>query len=543
MQNLETKRQVILAVMDGVGLNQSTFGNAVALAKTPNLDQLKSKALYRSIYAHGTYVGMPSNSDLGNSEVGHNALGCGRIFDQGAKLVSEAIASGALFQAAAWKQMMAKVGRGTLHLIGLLSDGNVHSHEQHLFALMREAKDAGIRRLRLHVLLDGRDVSECSAEAYVEKLNLVIASLRSADFDVKVASGGGRMLVTMDRYEADWRIVERGWNAHVHGKAEECFDSLEAAIASFRKRGLSDQYFPAFVITEHSKPIGTIEDGDGVIFFNFRGDRAIEISRAFTESEGSFGYFDRGRIPNTFFAGMMEYDGDLHIPATYLVSPPQIEDTLGEYLAMGGVRQFACSETQKYGHVTFFWNGNRSGKFSQSLETYVEIPSDRVEFDQKPEMKAAQITDALIDALATGTCSFARVNYANGDMVGHTGNLRAAIKAVEVVDHEIGRLVSLADSTGRILMVTADHGNCDEMFDAKEKDFPNWSFDQAQQPKPKTAHTTNPVPFYLYDPIGRWQFRANLDHAGLANIANTVLTTLGLAERSLYLEGLVDAKS
>lgn len=543
MTHSPAKRRVLTVVMDGVGLVASEFGNAVANAKKPNLDWLKQHCLWRTLNAHGTFVGLPSNADIGNSEVGHNALGAGRIFDQGAKLVQNAIATGSLYNGATWKKTLQHVHTtgGTLHFIGLLSDGNVHAHEEHLYSMLRTAKKSGCRKVRVHVLFDGRDVGEKSAETYVKRLEAVLQELRSDTFDCLVASGGGRMHITMDRYEADWAMVKRGWDCHVHGMAANQFTSLGEALAFFRKdEKLTDQYIPAFVITKEQKPVGQIKNGDAVVFFNFRGDRAIEISRAFTEK--SFTKFDRGNSPDVFFAGMMEYDGDLHIPPQYLVSPPAISDTLGEFLAKSKVRQFACSETQKYGHVTYFWNGNRSGYFDKNLEEYLEIPSDsNITFDQKPAMKASEITNETIKRMRANSFDYARINFANGDMVGHTGNYKAAVSAVETVDAMLGKLITAARETNTILMVTADHGNADEMFDAKEKDFPNWKTSE-KTPTPKTAHTVNPVPFAIFDPEdqSQWKLNASLtDNACLANVANTVLTLLGLPTRDLYLPSLI----
>lgn len=543
MQQSLAKRRVLTVIMDGVGLSASEFGNAVANAKKPNLDWLQKNCLWRTLNAHGTFVGLPSNSDIGNSEVGHNALGAGRVFDQGAKLVQNAIAKGSLYSGDTWKKTLTQVAStgGTLHFIGLLSDGNVHSHEDHLYSMLRAAKASGCRKVRIHVLFDGRDVGEKSAEVYVSRLENLLKELRSNDFDCLVASGGGRMHITMDRYEADWDMVKRGWNCHVHGQAPNQFSSLNEALAHFRKdEKLTDQYIPAFVITKDNKPVGQIKTGDSVIFFNFRGDRAIEISRAFTEA--SFTKFDRGVVPKVFYAGMMEYDGDLHVPPEYLVAPPAISDTLGEFLAKSKVRQFACSETQKYGHVTYFWNGNRSGYFDKAFEEYLEIPSDsNITFDQKPAMKALEITEETIKRMKTKSFDYARINFANGDMVGHTGHYEAALSAVETVDAMLGKLIAAAKETSTILMVTADHGNADEMFDAKEKDHPNWKT-STKRPTPKTAHTVNPVPFVVFDPENQTQWKLNSqagNDASLANVANTVLTLLGMPTRDLYLPSLV----
>jgi 2,3-bisphosphoglycerate-independent phosphoglycerate mutase len=294
MQN----KRVLVVVMDGVGVRQERFGNAVQLAWTPAMRWLQQHGLYTTLRAHGTAVGLPSDSDIGNSEVGHNALGAGRIFDQGAKLVNNAIASGRMFADHTWQELISavKAHEGTLHFLGLLSDGNVHSHEQHLHAMLKHARQDGVRRVRVHVLFDGRDVGEKSAEIYVERLEEVMAQLRAADFDIAAASGGGRMWITMDRYGADWGMVERGWRVHVLGEGRQ-FPALAAALQEFRKDAtLTDQYLPEFVIADSDgQPVGPIRDGDGVVFFNFRGDRAMEISRAFCEPD--FDHFERQRTP------------------------------------------------------------------------------------------------------------------------------------------------------------------------------------------------------------------------------------------------------
>ncbi len=538
----KNKRKVLAVVMDGVGVRKERFGNAVALAATPALHFLKESSLYTTLKASGPSVGLPFEHDMGNSEVGHNALGAGRIFDQGAKLVNQAINNGNLFKGKAWQRAINQVleHHSCLHFIGLLSDGNVHSHEEHLFAMLRHAAKEGVKKVRIHTLLDGRDVGAHSAEKYCDNLLKVLSELQNSNCDARVASGGGRMHVTMDRYEADWSIVERGWKAHVLGEAESYFSSLSDALKNFRKDpSISDQFLPSFVITEKNKPIGTIENGDSVIFFNFRGDRAIEISKAFEDED--FKAFDRKRFPKVFFAGMLEYDGDLHIPKNHLINPPLIQDTLGEYLANNGIRQFACSETQKFGHVTYFWNGNRSGYFDNKLEEYVEIPSDKTPFQFKPWMKAHEITEATIHRMESASFDFGRINYANGDMVGHTGDLEAAIIAVATVDMMIKRLILAAQKTETILLVTADHGNCDEMFEkapTDASDFPPlW-----QRPKPKTSHTLAEVPCHIYDPLGRNDSILKEGTGTLANIANTVLDLLGMKTRSHYEPSLLIKK-
>jgi 2,3-bisphosphoglycerate-independent phosphoglycerate mutase len=491
---------------------------------------------------------MPSDDDMGNSEVGHNAIGAGRIFDQGAKLVARAIADGSIFEgekAKTWQAVTERVRtRGsTLHLLGLLSDGNVHSHIDHLFALLRRADHEAIEQVRVHVLLDGRDVAETSALDYVDALEELLETISGRPRrDYRIASGGGRMTTTMDRYGADWAMVERGWQTHVLGKARG-FSACRAAIGTFRdeKPGIGDQQLPQFVVVDRDgAPIGAMRDGDAVVLFNFRGDRAVEIAEAFEAD--AFGHFDRGPRPDLLFAGMMEYDGDLKRPALYLVSPPAIERTLGEYLARASLPQLAISETQKYGHVTYFWNGNRSGHFDEAVETYVEIPSDLRPFEERPWMKAAEITDRLIDELMTGRYRHARVNYANGDMVGHTGHATAAILAVEAVDLQLARLLPVIEALKGALVVTADHGNADCMFELDAKTGKPVAAARGGF-KPKTSHTLNPVPLHVYAPGAKLALDPRVAQPGLANLAATVLQLMGYEAPADYQPGLLKLES
>jgi len=521
---------VVLVVMDGVAIGPNNEGNAVALANTPTLDRIWRDYPTLQLAAHGLAVGMPSWGDMGNSEVGHNAIGAGRVFNQGAKLVNQAIATGKIFEGEAWRELIAECrdGKTALHLIGLLSDGNVHSHIDHLFALIGEADRCGIERLFVHPLLDGRDVAERSALSYLRPLEALLEKIRSrGDRTYHIASGGGRMLVTMDRYFADWRIVERGYHAHVHGRGRE-FETAEQAISTYYNEDpkVTDQFLPEFVIHHNGSPVGPIGDGDSVIFFNFRGDRAIEISMAFEYED--FSHFDRGRTPQIRYAGMMRYDGDLMLPKRFLVLPPEIDRTIGEYLSCSGVAQLAVSETQKFGHVTYFWNGNRSGKFDEDLETYIEIPSDRIPFEQAPRMKAKEITDVVIDEMRKDRHRFIRLNYANCDMVGHTGVLDAAIEAVETVDHELGRLIDEVLARKGIVLVTADHGNSDEMFQLDKK---TGAIKREPDGKriARTSHTLNPVPFTIVapPPIAELPIDQSIEHPMLSNIAATVLLLLG----------------
>lgn len=531
---------VVVVVMDGVGIGAEDEGNAVWLARTPNLDALAKTSLTTRLRAHGTAVGMPSDDDMGNSEVGHNALGAGRIFDQGAKLVRQAIESGSIWAGKAWREAVrtVKASSEPLHFIGLLSDGNVHSHIEHLIAMLRRADEEGVAKARVHALLDGRDVPETSALVYVDLLEAVLAEISNKPGrDYRVASGGGRMTTTMDRYEADWAMVDRGWQVHVQGEGRK-FPSLRAAVETLRaeKPAVIDQNLSSFVVADGDAPVGPIRDGAAVIFFNFRGDRAIEITRAFEQDE--FPFFERGRRPKVFYAGMMQYDGDLRLPRHFLVPPPAIDRTIGEYLANMGIPQLAISETQKFGHVTYFWNGNRTEPFDPKTETYVEIPSDTLPFEERPWMKAAEITDRLIADLRTGKYRHARVNYANGDMVGHTGVRDAAVVAVEAVDICLGRLIPAVLALGGAVIVTADHGNADEMFELDKKKAISRKPDGS--PRAKTSHTLNAVPCYIVLPPGAGSLTlAKVEGAGLANVAATVLHLMGYQAPADYLPSLL----
>lgn len=534
------KGPVVTIVMDGFGITPNEQGNAIKAARTPTFDWLMQNYSHVLLKAHGKAVGMPSNDDMGNSEVGHNAIGSGQVYNQGAALVADAIASGAIFERDAWKEISSNVReRGTtLHFIGLFSDGNVHSHISHLYAMIRQAKKEGIKRVRVHILLDGRDVPETSALDYVEPFEQFLDEIRSEDFDVCIASGGGRMFITMDRYNANWHMVELGWQIHVLGEGRQ-FATAKEAIETLRDETKAiDQDLPPFVIAKNGEPVGTINDGDSVVFFNFRGDRALELTRAFEDE--TFTHFDRKRHPKVCYAGMLQYDGDLKLPTRFLVPPPAIRDTSGQWMSETGLKQFACSETQKYGHVTYFWNGNRSGKFDG--ETYLEIQSDIVPFEQRPWMKAAEITDSMIEALKSGKYQYLRCNFPNGDMVGHTGSFRAATMAIEAVDIGLARLLPVIKAMGGIALVTADHGNADEMYEmdkktGKPKTNKDGSF------KAKTSHTLNPVPFILYDDVtgGKLSLKQGGDF-GISNIAATAANLLGYQKHESWDDSMLIVK-
>ena len=520
------KGPVVLVIMDGVGFGKYSDGDAVAAAMTKNLDGLYKNYPWTKLKAHGLAVGLPSDADMGNSEVGHNAMGCGRVFAQGAALVSNSISSGAMFKGATWVKLVenCKKNNSTLHFIGLLSDGNVHSHIDHLKAMVKEAKAEGVKKVRVHALLDGRDVGEVSALDYFDPFAAYLAELSDENFDARIASGGGRMVITMDRYNANWDMVRKGWETHVLGEGRQ-FASAHEAIETLRaETGAIDQDLPPFVIAENGKPVGTIEDGDSVILFNFRGDRALEITKAFEAED--LKEFDRKRKPQVEYAGMMEYDGDLHVPAQYLVSPPSIDRTMAEYLCKTGIRQFSISETQKFGHVTYFFNGNKTGKFDEKLEEYVEIPSDIVPFEERPWMKCAEIADRVIAEVESGKWDLIKLNFPNGDMVGHTGVFEAVVCSMEAMDLQIGRIWDAIRKAGGVMVVTADHGNADDMYE-HGKDG-SLKLKKDGEPKSKTSHSLNPVPCIICDSAYNGEYSKELKTGlGISSIPATLMTLLG----------------
>ncbi len=518
---------VVLLIMDGVGFGKYSEGDAVLAAYTPKLDELTKLCPNTRLKAHGTAVGMPSDEDMGNSEVGHNAIGCGRVFAQGAKLVEDAVNKKTIFTGETWKKLISNVCQhnSTLHFLGLLSDGNVHSNISQLYAMIEEAKRENIKKIRVHILLDGRDVPETSALDYVQPLEEFLAKLNADGVDYRIASGGGRMVITMDRYGANWDMVRKGWDTHVHGKGSY-FRSATEAITKLRlSSGAIDQDLPPFVISDDDiNPIGAITDNDSVIFFNFRGDRSQEITNAFEDEV--FDKFDRGCRPKVVYAGMMEYDADAQVPKLFLVEPPTINRTVGEFLCANGVKQLAISETQKYGHVTYFYNGNRAGKFNSELEDYIEIKSDVIPFEQRPWMKSAEITDAVCAAIAAGKHRFIRLNLPNGDMVGHTGNYPAVITAMGAVDLSVTRIASAVKKAGGVMVVSADHGNADDMYEhAKDGSV---KVDANGVPARKTSHSLNPVPCIIYDPESKDEYETVLrEGLGISSLGATCIELLG----------------
>lgn len=684
---------VVLVILDGVGIypKPGFHGNSIELAHPKNfskwMDKAKSENKYCQLKAHGPAVGLPTNDDMGNSEVGHNAMGAGQVYAQGAKLVNLSIEDKSMFQSEIWGKLVSNLAKSpkngkpgaTLHLIGLLSDGNVHSHILQLFGMLEQAKRENVKRVRVHPILDGRDVDPTSAPKYIAMLEGKLAELSKDGFDYRIASGGGRMYVTMDRYFSDWNVVRRGYYAHTHGIIHDdvygsgfflgypgyFFNSKQAieTARSIGKNGLrgqketellkalfkdekvnkktlseqdnkdlkekSKQYFehvynfnvalqkkiwdsikqgykdksqgeannpdfiqnlaadlmlssdimdlqnkinedreqiatlkgltvdelktefnnrmteaaskqnfemtdqvnpPWVIVDENLEPVGKMVDGDSVIFFNFRGDRAIEISMAYEQGD-EFTAFERGVRPKILYAGLLRYDGDLGIPANYLVPPPQIKNTSSQYLCQMGITTFAIAETHKYGHVTYFWNGNRSGYIDEKLEKYHEVKSEPSEMIQgHPEMKAVEVKDEVVKQINSGNYKYIRVNFANGDMVGHTGDVEASTKAVKCVSDCLDEVIDAAMNKKGVVIVTADHGNCEEMFEKNGK-------------TPKTAHTLNPVPFFIIDsePDKRKYVVSTegIETPGIANVAATLINMLGFHAPEFYEKSLI----
>ncbi len=535
----KSMRKVVLAVLDGVGLASDENGNAVAKARTPWLGHAVRDHMHVALEASGEAVGLLPGQ-MGNSEVGHSTMGAGRIIPHGIAHIEAAFRNGAVFSSEAWqgaiRQVLGDKNRGadrgvvdktlkvcyngemgprTLHFAGIFSDGGVHSHISHLEQMIEQAYSEGVRRMRIHAIFDGRDVAPMSEPKYIQRLEQFAAKF--TDADIRIASGGGRMTTVADRYENDWTIVARGWDMMVNGEADYYFKTAEEAISTLRRvyPEIQDQNLPAFVIVdENEQPVGRIQKGDALIYFDFRADRAIEIAQAFTYWD--FPYFNRGQYtPNdVYFAGMTEYNSDTHVPEHQLVAPIKITDTLNQVLGALGAKQLACSETVKFGHITYYFDGNSYDRAPG--EEFIEIPSFAEPFEERPWMKSAEIADTVIRELEK--YDFVRVNFPGGDMVGHTANMSATIVAMEAIDLALRRIAEKVDELGGVLVVTADHGNAEELVDTSGA--------------PKTSHTTNRVPCIIYDNAndGAYQL-ARVEDAGLANLAATITDLLEIENR------------
>ena len=522
MNKLQYDGPVVLAILDGVGLASDAPGNAVSKARTPFLGQAARKYLHIALDASGEAVGLLPGQ-VGNSEVGHNTMGSGRAIRQGIARIEEAFSTGEVFGSEAWRgAIMRTLGEGghdgaqaTLHFAGIFSDGGVHSHISHLEQMIVEAYEEGVRKMRVHAIFDGRDVSPQAEPKYIQRFEEFAARFPNAD--IKIASGGGRMVCVADRYENDWNVVEKGWDMMVNGEADYYFKSPEEAIMILRRIDpkVQDQDLPPFVIVDQDEqPVGKIEKGDALIYFDFRADRAIEIAQAFTYWD--FPYFNRGDYSpdDVYFVGMTEYNSDTHVPEHRLVEPKYITETLNRFLSERNVSQLAISETVKFGHITYYFNGNSYDKAKG--EEFIQVDSYTEPFETRPWMKSAEITDKVLDNLEK--YKFVRINFPGGDMVGHTADMEATIVAMEAIDISLRRIYERVAELGGCMVIVADHGNAEELLD--------------DDGRPKTSHTQNRVPCIICDNT-RNHFHyhlAELSNPGLGNIAATVARLCGQDE-------------
>lgn len=524
MSKLNYRGPLVLVVMDGVGLSEHREFNAVKQAHLETLNSIMAHNPWLALGASGKYVGI-APGEMGNSEVGHNALGSGQIVSQRSFAVADAVATGKIFQTEAWREVLGRAAHHrTLHFMGIFSDGNVHSNISHLETMLAEAKKSGVEHVRVHALFDGRDVPPTSEPKYIERFENFVHAL--GDPDYKIASGGGRMLITADRYENDWGMVEKGWHAAVLGDARQFANAKEAIMALRAENpGVQDQYLPPFVVAKDGEAIGKIEDGDAVIYFDFRADRAIEMSMAFTYHD--FPYFNRIRRPDVYFVGMTEYNEDLHVPAHTLVPSPVFKNCLSPHLAGQGIKQYAISETVKFGHITYYFNGNSHDVPVGEVEE--EVPSYLEPFNTRPWLRSAEITDKLLAAISSGDYQFLRVNFPGGDMVGHFAELEPTIIAIEAIDISLKRIIEAVDQLGGLTIVTADHGNAEELADVSGQ--------------PKTAHTNNRVPCIFVDHTenaARYTVRSG--DFGLANLAATIALLLGKEPHPSWLPPMIELK-
>jgi 2,3-bisphosphoglycerate-independent phosphoglycerate mutase len=518
---------LIHVVLDGWGVGAADETNAVNRANLPVISRLISGCPYTQLWTHGKYVGLPNEKDMGGSEVGHMTMGAGMVMEQGPTLIQNLLQSGEFFENPVLSRIIQNcVERDTpLHLLGLLSNGNIHSHVDHTEAIIRHAFQSGIRRCYLHALLDGRDVGVQSALDFTEPFEKLFSELKGQrpGIDYAFASGGGREVITMDR-DNNWEKIETGWQIHVQGQSENQFPSIRDAIEHFRKQNpeIIDQDIPGFVIIRNGEAVGRIEDQHALIFTNFRGDRATEFSQAVLADD--FPYFERYRCPEVLFAGMTQYDQDNQIPPDYLVGTPVVEEPFGKRILELGLKQFRLSETQKFAHVTFFYNGGYREPLDPLQENYHFIASDKIpSFAERPAMKAPGISKKAVEFINSGEYQYGLINFANADMVGHTGDFQATVRAVEAVDTALDNIVRAIDAVNGLLVVTADHGNADEMLISNQNGTLEIS----------TKHSLNPVPFLIYDPSYNGDYRLKpfgQDYNNnLSNIAATNFLLLGQA--------------
>jgi 2,3-bisphosphoglycerate-independent phosphoglycerate mutase len=497
-------KPLLLVVLDGWGLRDAKEGNAIRIAGTPHMDAFASEFPLGSLDASGLAVGLPEGQ-MGNSEVGHTNIGAGRVIYQDFVRINRACESGTIYSNPVLKEAFsaARGQEGAVHFMGLVSPGGVHSSMGHLFSLLSMARRELVKRVYVHAFLDGRDTPPKSAGAYVEELAAFCANGEVGE----IATVSGRYYA-MDR-DKRWERVKLAYDALTRGQGFKARDA-PAAVAAAYERGETDEFVkPTVIVADDEEPKGLIRDGDACIFFNFRPDRARQLTRALADPD--FKEFDRGGVPKlSSYVCMTEYDKTFRLPVAF--PPEQPTETFGEVLSGLAVRQFRIAETEKYAHVTFFFNGGREAPFPGEDRELIPSARDVATYDLKPEMRAREITAQLAKRIDSGEYGFMLVNYANPDMVGHTGKLDATVVAVQCVDECLGELWKHARAKGITMVVTADHGNCEMMIDPATA-------------QPHTAHTLNPVPLYLNDPDLRG---VKLDHGVLADVAPTCLRIMGV---------------
>ena len=493
------RKPVMLMILDGFGINPNEKGNAVAIANTPNIDKLKKTWPTTIIHTSGLDVGLPEGQ-MGNSEVGHTNIGAGRIVYQDLTRITKSIQDGDFFSIKEFSDAIdnCKKNNSNLHIMGLLSDGGVHSHIRHLVALLEFAKRKDFENVYVHCFMDGRDTPPTSGEGYIAKLEEKMKEKGVG----KIATIEGRFYA-MDR-DKRWNRVKKAYDAMVNGVGEEATSALGAIEASYQKE-VFDEFVKPTVICNGDSPVATIKDNDSVIFFNFRPDRAREITRTLVDKD--FNEFETKKM-NLFFVCFTQYDETM--PNVKIAFKPEtLVNTFGEYISKKGLKQLRIAETEKYAHVTFFFNGGEEKEYEG--EDRILVPSPKVEtYDLKPEMSALEVTDKVVEAINSGKYDSIILNYANPDMVGHTGSLEAAVKAVETIDGCVGKVVEAIEKQNGVLIITADHGNAEQMIDYKTGE-------------PQTAHTTNPVPLILVGLEG-----VKLKEGKLADLAPTMLDIMGL---------------
>lgn len=533
--HFKNRGPVLNIILDGYGIGKQDYTDAIHQADTPFMDELLDKFASTTLLTHGEFVGLPGKKDLGGSEVGHLTMGAGKIIDQGPTLITNAINDGSFYKEEVLQEALSQAQESALHLIGLLSDGNVHSHIDHFIAVIEQASRQGIKRCYVHALLDGRDVGIQTADEYIRQLENVFEVIleEHPDWDYAFASGGGREVITMDR-DQNWQKVKAGWDTHVLGKSGNVFKSALEAVEHFRSLtpGLVDQDCQPFNVANSKGDVPTISDGDSVIFMNFRADRAIELTQAFIEED--FQGFKIEQRPQVFFAGMMVYDEDNNVPENRIVKSPVISNPFGKRILEMGLKQFRLAETQKYAHVTFFFNGGYRNPLDPSRETYHLIPSDKIDsFAKAPKMKALEIAEQAVKFIKSGEYDYGLINFANTDMVGHTGDMKAAMIAAETVDTALKTICQALKEVGGVAVITADHGNADEMIIKNKKNGGD---------EICTKHSVNPVPLVIYDPLynNNYRLRENSEECplNLGMIAATNFTLLGREAPSDLNDGL-----